>query len=108
MIRVSGLSKEYRAEGKVHHVLSNVSFTVGRGEKVAVWGPSPGFRELRWIKPVLAGDTIRFASEIVSLRPSSSRPEWGILEARMSGTNQRSEPVFSMVSTAFVPRNPGI
>ena len=29
-----------------------------RGEKVAVWGPSPGFRELRWIKPVLAGDTI--------------------------------------------------
>ena len=33
-----------------------------RGEKVAVWGPSPGFRELRWIKPVLAGDTISFAS----------------------------------------------
>src|SRR6266702_1709012 len=30
-----------------------------RGEQVAVWGPSPGFRELRWIKPVLAGDTIR-------------------------------------------------
>ena len=31
-----------------------------RGEEVAVWGPSPGFRELRWIKPVLAGDTISF------------------------------------------------
>jgi capsular polysaccharide transport system ATP-binding protein len=38
MIRVSGLCKEYRAEGKVHRVLSNVSFTVGRGEKVAVLG----------------------------------------------------------------------
>src|ERR1700752_3965664 len=24
-----------------------------RGEKVAILGPSPGFRELRWIKPVL-------------------------------------------------------
>ena len=35
-----------------------------RGEPVAVWGPSPGFRELRWIKPVLAGDTISYASEI--------------------------------------------
>ncbi len=35
-----------------------------RGEPVAVWGPSPGFRELRWIKPVLAGDTISFASEV--------------------------------------------
>jgi capsular polysaccharide transport system ATP-binding protein len=38
MIRVSGLSKEYRAEGKVHQVLSNVSFNVERGEKVAVLG----------------------------------------------------------------------
>ena len=35
-----------------------------RGEEIAIWGPSPGFRELRWIKPVLAGDTISFASEI--------------------------------------------
>ena len=75
-----------------------------RGEQVAVWGPSPGFRELRWIKPVLAGDTIHFASEVETLRTSSSRPEWGILEARHSGTNQRGEPVFSMLATAFVPR----
>ncbi len=35
-----------------------------RGEKVAVWGPSPGFRELRWVKPVLAGDTVSFFSEV--------------------------------------------
>src|SRR6201997_2347739 len=73
---------------------------VARGETIAIWGPSPGFRELRWIKPVLAGDTISFTSEIESLRPSSSRPEWGILEARNSGTNQRGEAVFSMLSTA--------
>src|SRR5205823_14152513 len=39
-----------------------------RGEQVAVGGPSPGFRELRWLKPVLAGDTISFVSEIESLR----------------------------------------
>jgi capsular polysaccharide transport system ATP-binding protein len=38
MIRVSALSKEYRAEGKVHYVLSNVSFNVERGEKLAVLG----------------------------------------------------------------------
>src|SRR4029077_18481191 len=75
-----------------------------RGEEVAVWGPSPGFRELSWIRPVLAGDTISFASEIESLRTSSSKPQWGILEARNTGTNQRGEPVFSMLSTAFVPR----
>jgi acyl dehydratase len=44
-----------------------------RGEKVAVWGPSPGFRELRWIEPVLAGDTISFASAIETLRTSEKR-----------------------------------
>jgi acyl dehydratase len=77
---------------------------VARGEKVGVWGPSPGFRELRWIRPVLAGDTISFASEIESLRASSSRPEWGVLEARNTGTNQKGEPVFSMLAIAFVPR----
>ena len=75
-----------------------------RGEEVAVWGPSPGFRELRWLKPVLADDTISFASEIISKRTSESRPQWGILQARHTGTNQRGEPVYSLVATAFVPR----
>jgi acyl dehydratase len=75
-----------------------------RGEEVATLGPSPGFRDLRWIKPVLAGDVISFASEIASRRSSESRPEWGILEARHTGTNQRGELVFSVLAIAFVPR----
>lgn len=75
-----------------------------RGDKVAIWGPSPGFRELRWIKPVLAGDTVSFASEVESRRTSEKRPEWGILQARNTGTNQRGELVFSFLATAFVPR----
>ncbi|MDB5575075.1 MAG: MaoC domain protein dehydratase [Bradyrhizobium sp.] len=75
-----------------------------RGETIAIWGPSPGFRELRWIKPVLAGDTISFASEVESLRISEKRPEWGILQGRQTGTNQRGELVYSLLATAFVPR----
>jgi len=75
-----------------------------RGEKIAIWGPSPGFRELRWIRPVLSGDTVTFASEIESLRSSEKRPEWGILQARNTGTNQRGELVFTFLATAFVPR----
>ena len=79
-----------------------------RGEEIAVWGPSPGFRELRWIKPVLAGDTISFSSVIESKRISEKRPEWGILQARTSGINQRGEAVYSLLATAFVPRrSPG-
>src|SRR5436309_12926418 len=33
-----------------------------RGEKFAVWGPSRGFRDLRGVKPVVAGDNGRYAS----------------------------------------------
>ena len=75
-----------------------------RGEEIAVWGPSPGFRELRWIKPVLAGDTISFSGVIESKRTSEKRPEWGILQSRMTGINQRGEQVYSLLATAFVPR----
>ena len=77
-----------------------------RGEGVAVFGPSPGFRELKWLKPVYVGDTISYASEIVDLRPSNSRPEWGIMAIRNTGNNQRDEPVISFVSTSFVQRRP--
>lgn len=75
-----------------------------RGEKAPAWGPSPGFRELRWLKPVLAGDTISFASEVVAKRASKSRPQWGVVEARQTGTNQRGELVYTMLATVFVPR----
>jgi acyl dehydratase len=77
---------------------------IARGEKIAVWGPSPGFRDLRWLKPVLAGDTITYATEIAAKRTSEKRPEWGIVEARNTGTNQRGELAFSLLATAFVPR----
>jgi acyl dehydratase len=77
---------------------------LARGEKVAVWGPSPGFRDLRWLKPVLAGDTITYATEVAAKRTSEKRPEWGIVEARNTGTNQRGELAFSLLATAFVPR----
>jgi len=53
---------------------------------------------------VLAGDTISYASEIESVRTSEKSPEWGIVQGRHTGTNQRGEPVYSMLATAFVPR----
>jgi acyl dehydratase len=76
---------------------------IARGEKVAVWGPSPGFRDLRWIRPVLAGDTITFSTGVESKRLSDSRPGWGIVQARSNGVNQRGEEVYSFRGTAFVP-----
>ena len=32
---------------------------------------SPGFEQLRWLKPVRPGDTIRAEAEILEIRPSS-------------------------------------
>jgi acyl dehydratase len=75
-----------------------------RGETVAIWGPSPGFRELRWLKPVLAGDTLSFASVVETKRASDSRPQWGIVQIRNSGINQRGELAYSFLGAAFVPR----
>jgi acyl dehydratase len=75
-----------------------------RGESVAAGGPSPGFRDLRWIKPVMAGDTVSFVSAVENVRASASRPEWGIVEIRNTGTNQRGEVVFSFLGTGFVQR----
>lgn len=73
-----------------------------RGEASAIFGPSPGFRELKWLKPVYVGDTITYATEVVELRASKSRPDWGLMAARNTGTNQRGEPVIAFVSTSFV------
>lgn len=74
-----------------------------RGEPLAVWGPSPGFRDLRWLKPVLAGDTITFANEVVGKRVTASRPGWGVLQSRTIGTNQRGEQVYTLTASVFVP-----
>jgi acyl dehydratase len=75
-----------------------------RGEPIAKVGASPGFRDLKWLKPVFAGDTITYAGEVLALRPSQSRPEWGVMTARNTGTNQHGDVVLSFESAAFIER----
>jgi acyl dehydratase len=69
-------------------------------------GPSPGFKNLRWPKPVLAGDTITFFTEVKSKRASVTRPQWGLIFVLNTGENQRGELVFSFDGSAFVARRP--
>jgi acyl dehydratase len=78
-----------------------------RGEVIARLGPSPGFRELRWLKPVYAGDVITYVSEIAEKRALQSRPGWGLVFARNTGTNQKGELVMSFLGSGFVERRPG-
>jgi acyl dehydratase len=74
-----------------------------RGEAPARDGPSPGIRDLRWLKPVYAGDTIRFAREVRDLR-ETSRPGWGLMVALNTGTNQSGDLVLSFVGAKFAER----
>ena len=75
-----------------------------RGEPVARTGPSQGLRDLKWPRPVYVGDTIAFALEIVELRTVASRPDVGLRIARLTGTNQRGELVYSVLSSTFIER----
>jgi acyl dehydratase len=75
-----------------------------RGERAAKTGPSPGLRDLKWPKPVYVGDTISFAQEIVELRDADKRADVGLRIARNTGTNQRGELVYSVLSSTYVER----
>jgi acyl dehydratase len=74
-----------------------------RGEEVPNIGPSPGVRDLRWHKPVFAGDTISYALEIKELR-EASRPGYGLVVSQTTGTNQAGDLVYSALGAVFVER----
>jgi acyl dehydratase len=84
--------------------MTATSIALAKGKRPARLGPSPGFTNLRWIKPVLAGDTIRYTSAVIEKRESSSRPEWGIVHHYNTGTNQRGEEVFNFSGVVFWER----
>lgn len=64
-------------------------------------GPSAGFTNLKWPKPVYAGDTVTYFTEAVSKRLLASRPGWGIVFALNTGMNQKGELVFSFDGSFF-------
>lgn len=43
------------------------------------FGPSPGFQNLKWLKPVFAGETITFTRRALGHRALASRPGWRLL-----------------------------
>lgn len=63
---------------------------------------SPGVDNLRWVKPVYPGDTLRVESTVIEKRRSKSRPEMGIFKSQLTVFNQNDEPVLAMVSNGLV------
>ena len=74
----------------------------GRGDPVPRFGVSPGVDNLKWLKPVFAGDRISYSGTVSAKRLSQSRPGWGLVAFDFAGENQNGEPVFAMTGHVFV------
>lgn len=71
------------------------------GEKSASIG-SPGIDELRWLKPVYPGDTLRCEGELIEKRRSKSKPNMGLTKAKTTVFNQNDEPVMTIIANGMI------
>jgi len=66
------------------------------------FGPSPGFRNLRWLKPVYAGETVTYTRTALGHRPLASRPGWRILTVKAEGFDSTGDKVIEFESAVLV------
>jgi acyl dehydratase len=62
---------------------------------------SPGIDELRWSKPVHAGDVLHVRVTILETRASKSKPDRGLMYCLNEAYNQHNEPVMSYKGWGF-------
>lgn len=74
------------------------------GERPPRIGPSPGFDDLVWKRPVFAGDEITYRNTMVAKHDLPRRPDWGLLNFRVEGFNQNGELVISFVGGFLLER----
>jgi acyl dehydratase len=63
---------------------------------------SPGVDNLRWLKPVYPGDTLRCETEVIEKRRSQSRLDMGLFKSRCRTFNQNGDLVLEMVSNGLI------
>ncbi len=66
------------------------------------FGPSPGFQNLKWLKPVYAGETIAFTRRTVGHRALASRPGWRLLLVQCEGHDSAGAKVIEFESAVLV------
>ncbi|GAC1301966.1 MAG: MaoC family dehydratase [Vulcanimicrobiaceae bacterium] len=67
---------------------------------------SPGIDTLRWKRPVRPGDTLHVYATIVEARPSTSKPDRGVLVNDIDVRNQHDEVVLTMQAMTMLYRRP--
>ncbi len=80
-----------------------------RVQSVKVFGGmiGAGVEEMRWTEPVRPNDTIRTEIEVVGVRQSGSRKDFGIVRTRTLAYNQENKVVLRSTVNFLAPvRNP--
>jgi len=67
-----------------------------------------GYDEVRFHKPVGAGDLLSLVVEWVSRRESASKPHAGVVTLRLSLLDERGATVLSHLDTVLVQRRPTV
>jgi acyl dehydratase len=67
---------------------------------------SPGLEEIRWIKPVRAGDTLTVSITVLESRPSTSKPDRGVVVTQWEAKNQNGELVATVKGMGMYKRRP--
>lgn len=63
---------------------------------------SPGVDQLKWLRPVYPGDTLRCETEVIEKRRSKSRRDMGLFKSRIRVFNQDDTPVLEMTSNGLI------
>jgi acyl dehydratase len=66
------------------------------------FGPSPGFKNLKWLKPVFAGETVTFTRRGLDHRPLATRPGWRMLTIHSEGFDSTGDKVIEFDSAVLV------
>lgn len=69
-------------------------------------GISPGFKKLRWLKPVRPGDTLSYSTTSWRRVPMGSRTDVGIIQSKSQAVNQHGEMVMTFIGQGLMPRRP--
>lgn len=107
------IDHEYAKTTEFGRPLMNSIFTLGLVVGLSVQDTTLGttvgnlgWEEVKFPKPVFAGDTIRAETAVMALRDSKSRPDQGIVTFEHRGYNQRNEVVASCRRVALMLRRP--
>ncbi len=106
------LDKEAAAEGPFNGLIASGFQTLALAFRIfyqanvinACSMGSPGLDELRWVRPVRPGDTLKVRATVKEKRPSRSKPDRGTMIMDYEVLNQLDEVVMTFTAIHILAR----